>query len=339
MRAALLVTADHALRDRVLRERGDSTVFTAPRAKDALDLIRVTEMDLVILDVLPGAHGLTEVLHRARQISSAAAVVCLYPPDGLTPEDWEVVKKGDFLLRKPFASEDLASVLKQAEEKHELLLEASTLRARTAETAPVVSKPAQAVPPPPVHTASVLKALDKPLSAGFDAARVHEIFLDVVGEMVQPSRTALLLASGRAAAFTSRPTGGWPHLVKSIRLTADAGLAQWFAREGRPALPPRLTPGQRSRWPEIAQVRILQAVVGVPCSPTEKSWRSGRRSANQRRAVLFGRGRRPLQSRRSDSGHDPASPASPPAPVPEALHRADPVPCRPAWSPSISTRR
>jgi nitrogen-specific signal transduction histidine kinase len=268
MRAVLLVTTDGSLGPRVLRELTDCSVFAVPGVSEALQTLRTTEMDLVVLDVPPAAHGFPDVLRLARQLSASASIVCLYPADGLTPEDWDLVKGGDFLLQKPFTAEDLASVLGQAEEKQGLRLEVAALRARA--TGAVVR-----VPPVPTadldlavpNPAAVLKELAKPLSAGFDSARVVDIFLDVVGEMVQSSRAALLLASDSEQSFhIATQRGLAPHLAKSVRLVADDGLPLWLAAHGRPVLLSELD--ARAVEPlarEVArELRLLQAVLAVP---------------------------------------------------------------------------
>src|ERR687887_86806 len=104
MRAALLVTTDEALTALVLRELTSCSVFTTHEVNEALRVLRVTEPDLVLVDVLPGTRESDQIIDAVRQFSSPAVVVCVYPANGLTPEQRDVVKKGDFLIQKPFTS-------------------------------------------------------------------------------------------------------------------------------------------------------------------------------------------------------------------------------------------
>jgi GAF domain-containing protein len=252
----------------VLRELKDCSMFAVPGASEATQVLRTAEMDLVLLDVLPGAQWLPDVLRLARERSASASIVCLYPADGLTPAEWDLVRGGDFLLPKPFTAEDLASVLGQAEEKRGVRLEVGALRASATGAGARVSSastadPDLAVPSP----AAVLKELAKPLSAGFDSARVVDIFLDVVGEMVRSSRASLLLASDSEQSFhIAAHRGLAPYLVRSVRLVAENGLPRWLAAHGRPVFLSELE-GQAAepRAREIArELRILQAVLAVP---------------------------------------------------------------------------
>src|SRR5882724_8886773 len=86
------------------------------------------------------------------------------------------------------------------------------------------------------------------------------MFLDAIGELVRPTRTALLLpdAEGRDYRVAAH-RGLAPLIVESVRLPAAAGLARWLAAQGRPARVHELTD------PEIVrELKLLQSVLAVP---------------------------------------------------------------------------
>jgi signal transduction histidine kinase len=268
MKAALVVSLDDALRSRVIRELEDHSVFIEVGAEGALRTLRTTEMDLVLVDVMPPIRGLSQFIARTRHLSPSAVVVCLYPGEGLTPEDREALEAADFLLAKPFTRDDLALILRQAHEKQGLLLEVSALRARPPVTGRALLDGAKALSeaasPGP---APVLKQVAKALSAGFDLPRLLDLFLEAVGEMVKPSRSALLLADEAGSSFTVRGHRGLaPHVVASARLSAESGLPFWLQTQGR--LIHAEEAAANAQDPQVRDIArefgMLQAVVAVP---------------------------------------------------------------------------
>ncbi|MBI4562092.1 MAG: GAF domain-containing protein, partial [Candidatus Rokubacteria bacterium] len=268
MSAALLVTSDANLRSRLLRELGNRSVFTEPGEEEALRTLRTTEVDLVVKDVTPPVRRLTHFIARTRQLSPAAVIVCLYPEEGLSPEDREALEASDFLLRTPFTSHDLAVVIRQAEEKRELLLEVSALRAQRQSSGPGSAEVANGTPDVAgLALPQVVKEIAKALSAGFDLLRVLDLFLDAVSEMLKPSRCALLLAERGGDEFRIRAHRGLPpSVVESLRLLPEGGLPLWLQAQGRliqaeEAQARPLDPQARQIARELA---LLQAVVAVP---------------------------------------------------------------------------
>ncbi len=268
MKPALVVTADAGLRSRLLREIGERSIFSEPEEEKALRVLRATEVDLILVDVMPPARRLTHFIARARELSPSAVVVCLSPSEGLTPEDREALEAADFLLRKPFTAHELARVILQAEEKHTLLAEVAALRALRpvpGRTIPEgVSEAPEVVGP---VLAPVVKEFAKALSAGFDLPRVLNLFLDAVAEMVKPSRAALLLADETGSSFKIRAHRGLaPYLVDAVRLRADSGLPLWLQGQGRLIHAEEAqvrTPDPQAR--ELArELGMIQAVVAVP---------------------------------------------------------------------------
>ncbi|MBI4240741.1 MAG: GAF domain-containing protein [Candidatus Rokubacteria bacterium] len=268
MKTALVVTADANLRARLLRALGARSVFTEAGEEEALRTLRTTQVDLVIADIVPPVRRLTHFIAHTRQLSPVGVVVCLCPAEGLRAEDEEALEAADFLLRKPFTSQELARVIRQADEKHGLVLELSALRTQRPATPQTVGETlngASEMAGPVL--APVVKEFARALSAGFDLPRALDLFLDAVSEALKPSRCALLLAEGDGAEFRIRAHRGLARSVaNSVRLPADGGLALWLQAQARLIqVEEAQARAQDPQAREIArELAVLQAVVAVP---------------------------------------------------------------------------
>ena len=82
----------------------------------------------------------------------------------------------------------------------------------------------------------MLKEFTRAFAAGFDLPRALEMFLDAIGELVRPTRMALLLPGADAQEYrVATHRGLAPQIVGSVRLSASQGLVRWLAAQGRPA--------------------------------------------------------------------------------------------------------
>ncbi len=266
MKTALVVTADEALRSRLLRALGDRSIFSAVSDEDALKTLRLTDVDLIVKDAAPSLRDLPVFLGRARQLSPLAVVICLLPGENGVPDEEEMLEAADFVLRPPFSSREIATVLRQAEEKQRLIAEVTALRSNR----PANGVHAEEMAGPevsPQALGQVVKEFAKALAAGFDLPRVLDLFLDAVAEMVRPSRCALLLADADGNSYRIRAHHGLaPHLVESVSLSADGGLPLWLATQGRliqadEAQARPQDPLAREIGRELA---VLQATVAIP---------------------------------------------------------------------------
>lgn len=266
MRTALVVTADDGVRTRLLRALADRSVFSAASDEDALKTLRLTDVDLIIKDAATPRRDLPAFLARAHQLSPSAVVICLLPAEGGLPEEEEIFESADFVLRRPFSSREVSTVLRQAEEKQQLMVEVSALRSNRAINGTRTDEPA-APEVSPQALAQVVKEFAKALAAGFDLPRVLDLFLDAVSEMVRPSRCALLLADAEGSSYRVRAHRGLaPHLVESASLSADGGLPLWLATQGRLIKADEVQarpqdPAAREMGGELA---LLQATVAIP---------------------------------------------------------------------------
>jgi len=269
MRTVLLVAADEALRARLTRSFNGRSVFSAHTDEEGLRTLRVTEVELIVKEATAPIRDVPAFIARARQLCPAAVVVCVVQADRATAEDEEAVEAADFVLLQPFSSRHLQGVLRQAEDKLRLVQEVAALR--VAQTRPAGLGVVQDSPAPAGGSGEgpgqVVKEFAKALSAGFDLSRVLDLFLDAVSEMTQPSKSAILIADQTGRYYrVAAHRGLAPHVVESVTLPGDAGLAAWLAAEGRPiqmdeAQAHPTDPTAREIARELA---VLQAVVAIP---------------------------------------------------------------------------
>ncbi len=270
MKTVLLVSPSEVLRPRLMRALEDASVFTAVSDEEALRTLRLTEMELVVKEATPPLKTLSSFIARVRNVCPTAVIVCILAPGAATPEDEAAAEAADFVLLEPFTGRSLQGVLKQAEDKLRLLQEVAALRA--SRRPPLEGAPDDAGAGQPVSShalTQMAKEFAKALAAGFDLPRVLDQFLDGVGELVRPSRSAILLADPdsrhlRVVAYR----GLAPHVVESFTLVADSGLPLWLATEGRliqieEAQSRAADPMAREIARELA---VLQAVVAIPLS-------------------------------------------------------------------------
>jgi len=272
MRTVLLVSDDETLRARLMRSLNGRSVFAAGTDEEGLRTLRVTEVELIVKEATRPSRDVAAFLSRARQLCPYAVVVCVVPVDRATEDD-EALESADYVLLQPFTSRHLQGILRQAEEKLTLVQEVAALRAshRPGGASPVVAQDlardagledgeTQAV-------SQVVKELAKALSAGFDLQRVVALFLDAVTEMMQPSRSAILISDQAGQHYrVAAHRGLAPHLVESASLHVDTGLPAWLGAEGRPlhieeAQARPADPAARQITRELA---LLQSVMAVP---------------------------------------------------------------------------
>jgi PAS domain S-box-containing protein len=270
VKTILLVSASDTLRNRLLRGlEYPHSMFTAATDDEALRTLRLTEMELIVKEVVSPSRGLGGFIASARHLCPTAVVVCILTP-GIDPDGENDTETADFVLLEPFTGRQLQSLLKQADEKLRLLQEVAALRAaRNPGVAGTAEGPADTPAPSPQAATQMAKEFAKALAAGFDLPRVLDQFLDGVGELVRPSRSAILLAARESHLYRVVAYRGLaPHVVESLSLAADSGLPLWLATEGRlihieHARSHSAEPAAREIARELA---ALQSVVAIPLS-------------------------------------------------------------------------
>jgi len=252
LNTVLVVTADDALRTRLLRGLGGFTIFEAPCDLEAVKTLRLVEIDLVLRDSAGPAGALSTFVSGARDAAPAALVVAV----GAAGEE-EVA--ADFMVPDGFTTRELDAVLRHALDKQRLVREIKMLR--TPSSAPLT--PARGTGETSWDNAAfarVLKAFSRVFAAGFDLRRVLDTFLEAIGDVVRPTRVAVLLpdTDGREFRIVAH-RGLAPQIVQSVRLLAGEGLPRWLASQGRPlAL-------QDTNDPDLVrELKLLQGVVATP---------------------------------------------------------------------------
>jgi signal transduction histidine kinase len=253
----LVVTADEALRARALRSLGGFTVFQTQSDSDALTTLRLVDVDVVLRDSAGPPGALATFVTGVRTTSPSTLIVAL----GLAGAD---ETSADFAIPDGFTAHDLDAVLRQALEKQRLLRELAALRAAAASGTSAATPAVAAAPATPAWDdaalARILQGFARVFAAGFDLPRVVEMALDAIGDLVRPTRMALLLRDPEGAYFGIVADRGLaPQIVDSVRLPASAGLAHWLATQGRPASLAELTDPELTR-----ELRLLQGIVAVP---------------------------------------------------------------------------
>ena len=254
MNTVLIVTLDDALRARLLRGLGGFTIFEAPSDPEALKTLRLVEIDLVLRDSAGPAGALSTFVSGARDVAPSALVVAV----GAAGEE-EVA--ADFMVPDGFTTRELDAVLRHALEKQRLVREIKMLRTpSSAPHTPTRGGAGEETSWDNAALARVLKAFSRVFAAGFDLRRVLDTFLEAIGDVVRPTRVAVLLPDADAREFRIAAHRGLaPQIVQSVRLPAGEGLPRWLASQGRP-----LALHDVSDPDLVRELKLLQGVVATP---------------------------------------------------------------------------
>jgi len=235
---------------RLSRSLPNLSIFEAPNDAEALDILRLTDIDVVICDTV-GAAAWADFVARVKEASAESFVIAI----GASEEESAAA---DVVIPRSFTPSQLAAAVRHADERRRLVRELTILRAQR--------PPAGGVGPATAgwETSSlptVVREFTRLLAAGFDLPRALEMFLDGVGKLVRPARSALLLpgASTDESYRIVAQRALAPQIVRSIRLSKTTGLCRWLAAQGRPACLPDLTDAD-----VVRELTLLQAVVAIP---------------------------------------------------------------------------
>jgi PAS domain S-box-containing protein len=249
----LVVTSDDALRTRLLRGLSGFTIFDAASDSDALKTLRLVEIDLVLRDSAGPAGALSTFVSSARDVAPSALVVAV----GAAGEE---EADADFIVPDGFTARELDAVLRHAIEKQRLIREIKLLRAPSAAPAAAAQGALDDTSWDNGALARVLKAFSRVFAAGFDLKRVLDTFLEAIGDVVRPTRIAVLLpeADGREFRIVAH-RGLARQIVQSVRLSATGGLPRWLVSQGRPLALHEVTDPDLLR-----ELKVLQGVVATP---------------------------------------------------------------------------
>src|SRR6267142_2055114 len=228
MNTVLVVVPEEALRVRLLAGLRDHSVFVAQSDTEALKTLWLIDIDVI----LRGGAGLPQELEafiaRVKEASPAALTVAIGAPGDETAA-------ADFALPLTFGQRELDGALRHVADRLRLTREVAALRSSV--TPRGAGAPTGADEPwEGAAFARVLKEFTRAFAAGFDLPRALEMFLDAIGELVRPTRMALLMPDADGQEYrVATHRGLAPQIVESVRLHAGQGLAHWLTAQGRPA--------------------------------------------------------------------------------------------------------
>ena len=252
MNTVLVVTLDDALRTRLLRGLGAFTIFEAPSDAEAVKTLRLVEIDLVLRDSAGPAGALSTFVSGARDVAPGALVVAV----GAAGEEEATA---DFMVPDGFTTRELDTVLRHALDKQRLMREIKMLRSPSTPL-PAARAAADETSWDNAALARVLKAFSRVFAAGFDLRRVLDTFLEAIGDVIRPTRVAVLMPDTDGREFRIAAHRGLaPQIVQSVRLPAAEGLPRWLATQGRPIALHDVTDPELVR-----ELKLLQGIVATP---------------------------------------------------------------------------
>ena len=253
MNTVLIVTPDDALRTRLLRGLGGFTIFEAPSDSEAVKTLRLVEIDLVLRDSAGPAGALSTFVSGARDVAPGALVVAV----GAAGEEEATA---DFMVPDGFTTRELDTVLRHALDKQRLMREIKMLRSPSTPLPTARAAAADETSWDNAALARVLKAFSRVFAAGFDLRRVLDTFLEAIGDVIRPTRVAVLLPDTDGREFRIAAHRGLaPQIVQSVRLPAAEGLPRWLAAQGRPIALHDVTDPELVR-----ELKLLQGIVATP---------------------------------------------------------------------------
>src|SRR5205807_2027990 len=165
----------------------------------------------------------------------------------------------DFMVPDGFTTRELDTVLRHALDKQRLMREIKMLRSPSTPL-PAARAAAEETSWDNAALARVLKAFSRVFAAGFDLRRVLDTFLEAIGDVIRPTRVAVLLPDTDGREFRIAAHRGLaPQIVQSVRLPAAEGLPRWLAAQGRPIALHDVTDPELVR-----ELKLLQGVVATP---------------------------------------------------------------------------
>jgi PAS domain S-box-containing protein len=249
MKSALLVRADPALQGQLRRALAGCSVFVVGDDEEALRTLRLVDVDMVVRDCRRGGD-LSAFAGRLKEARPGTLLVAVGAPE-------EAVDAADLALPEGFTSRDLEVVLRQVADRRRLLSEIAALRTQLASVVRDRRAADEAREAPAIG--GILKEFTRVLAAGFNLARVLDLFLDAIGQLLRPARSALLLPDESGTYRVRTHRGLAPQVTASVRLRVGEGLADWLATQGRPARLADLADHEAAR-----ELTMLGGVLAVP---------------------------------------------------------------------------
>ncbi|HXH21753.1 MAG TPA: GAF domain-containing protein [Dehalococcoidia bacterium] len=251
MKSALLVRPDAALQAQLRRALAGCSVFVVGDDDEALRTLRLVDVDLVVRDCRRGGD-LSAFAARLRDARPGTLLVAVGPPE-------DAADVADLVLAEGFTTRDVEVVLRQVADRRRLLAEIAALRIQLAEVVAGGRRTAEDEAREAPAIGGILREFTRVLAAGFNLSRVLDLFLDAIGQLLRPARSALLLPDEGGAYRVRTHRGLAPQVTASVRLRASEGLADWLATQGRPARLNDLADPEAAR-----ELTMLGGVLAVP---------------------------------------------------------------------------
>jgi len=210
--------------------RNEAVVLTAGR-HDALDILRATDVELVLVGLESLTEPALEHYRSLREQAKQAVLVCLAPTDIVEQVRTENLFSPDIWLRADATPADTADILRQA-------IAQASLASRydsSAADAPRVHESEQG----PAHQDSrpasqVFEQLLSGFAGGFDRDRLLQTYLKAVGEFVHPGSYYLLWWNDDENCYTVWASQGvHQRIAASGRLLVKDALPSWYQRNRR----------------------------------------------------------------------------------------------------------
>ena len=243
------------------------TVFTATTQEEALEYLRLTRVDMVMVGCESHGHALVACLAQAKALHPHCATVYLAPP---LPAEVAAAEHDmppcDVFLRPPFQRRELHRALEQALEKQRLLEELATLRTPEA-VLPAALTGGSGSELSLTRIGQILRHFAKAFSTNFDLPLTLNLFLDAINEFLHPSRASILVRHPLTRHYEIRAYRGLaPQVAEHWRLRPDEGIPRWLLTEGR--LLHRGEVAQQLRTPGYLDIQremqALKALVSIP---------------------------------------------------------------------------
>ncbi|HIE04552.1 MAG TPA: PAS domain-containing protein [Candidatus Latescibacteria bacterium] len=256
MRSAVILAEDMELAKKVEKAIPDGLLSIIVARGELERTLRTVPVDIVIMEV-SGPRDL-ELLELCRSMASSCIMLGIRPREEFWEPDYKLFKLCDFVLKEPLSMSEISGVVEKALEKRRLVQQVQVLD--------LLQGPhPQNSPLRDLSTISyIMKEFSRFLSTGFDLARLTEIFLDEVWQLLSPGKIILLLKDLSSPIYRLHSYRGisGPHIEK-IELKEGEGLPLWLSLEGR-----ILHHDEVSSDPLSLEARrdmeLLQSIVVVP---------------------------------------------------------------------------
>jgi PAS domain S-box-containing protein len=222
MNTILLITRDSTVVERFRSALPAQGLFWVTDVESAADAVARGNVDVCMWDLaLDGSQECWPgLLNQFRHAAPHLAVVALGPGTELTP-------RPTFMLPRKASPDDILRVMTAAVAQR---VDQELGGLRYIAPRPAAAPSRQTSVGAPAHA---LTEFSRAFASVLDLPRALDAFLNAVGDLVRPARSAVLLREPDAERLTMAARRGFQQ-SPGLTLSMDSRLVQWLAREGRP---------------------------------------------------------------------------------------------------------